>query len=82
MSLQQELESISKQSSERIPEPAGNIMQNQIKDLAESGILDRCIKVGDKTPDFELPDIHGKVVALSDLRARGPVVVSFYRGGW
>ena len=82
MSLQQELESISKQATERIPEPARNIMQNHIKVLSESGILDKCLKVGDKMPDFELLDIEGTAVVLSELLARGPVVVSFFRGGW
>jgi len=33
-------------------------------------------------PDFALPDTHGHVLALKTLLDRGPVVISFYRGGW
>jgi peroxiredoxin Q/BCP len=33
-------------------------------------------------PDFALPDQDGDVVRLADLRARGPVVVTFYRGSF
>jgi thioredoxin-dependent peroxiredoxin len=35
------------------------------------------LKVGDMAPDFALPDEHGNVVRLSDLRGRR-VVVYFY----
>ena len=39
-------------------------------------------KVGDKAPDFSLPNADGKPVSLSDYTSRGPVVVIFYRGYW
>ena len=38
--------------------------------------------VGDRAPDFELPDIDGGTVRLYDLLADGPVVLAFYRGAW
>ncbi|MFC1805601.1 peroxiredoxin-like family protein [Planctomycetota bacterium] len=39
-------------------------------------------KLGDKAPGFELPNATGKTVALADLLEKGPVVVTWYRGGW
>lgn len=36
------------------------------------------LQVGDKAPDFELPDQHGTTLRLSTLLANGPVVVYFY----
>jgi hypothetical protein len=39
-------------------------------------------KVGDKAPDFSLPNPDGKTVSLTDYTARGPVVLIFYRGYW
>ena len=38
--------------------------------------------VGDRAPDFALPDATGETVRLSDLLLDGPVVVTFYRGAW
>ncbi|MGH8132950.1 MAG: peroxiredoxin-like family protein [Steroidobacteraceae bacterium] len=40
------------------------------------------IPVGDKAPDATLKDISGTTRKLSDLYARGPVFIVFYRGGW
>jgi peroxiredoxin len=42
----------------------------------------QAIKVGQTAPNFQLPDAHGRPVALADLLQTGPVVVIFYRGSW
>ncbi len=36
------------------------------------------IKVGDRAPDFTLPDTDGKPVTLSKLLEQGPVILAFY----
>jgi peroxiredoxin Q/BCP len=36
------------------------------------------LKVGDRAPDFILPDTDGTPVSLSALLARGPVILAFY----
>jgi peroxiredoxin Q/BCP len=36
------------------------------------------VEVGDQAPDFELPSQSGERVRLSDVWARGPVVLYFY----
>ena len=40
------------------------------------------LKLGDKAPDFALPNGDGKLVSLSELLTRSPAVVIFYRGYW
>lgn len=40
------------------------------------------IRLGDKAPDFTLKDQNGKEVNLYQLLKKGPVVISWYRGGW
>ena len=35
-----------------------------------------------RAPDFELPAHDGRTVSLSQLVARGPAVLVFYRGHW
>ncbi len=36
------------------------------------------LKVGDRAPDFTLPDTDGNPVTLSHLLVTGPVIVAFY----
>jgi len=50
--------------------------------LTKSGILDRCLKVGDSVPNFTLPNVSDRPIALQDFLAKGPAVISFYRGIW
>lgn len=61
------------------------VIQSQEKalaDLEQTGIIDQALKVGDEAPDFTLGDPDGKQVQLSLLLKDGPVVLTWYRGGW
>ncbi|MGY0626738.1 MAG: redoxin domain-containing protein, partial [Paraglaciecola chathamensis] len=40
------------------------------------------IDVGQQAPKFTLPSAQGQQVSLTELCAKGPVVVTFYRGDW
>lgn len=40
------------------------------------------LKLGDKAPDFALPNGDGKLVMLSEYTQRSPVLLVFYRGFW
>lgn len=53
-----------------------------IQAVVESGILETAKNVGDQAPDFQLKNALGKEVSLSDYLAKGPVVLTWYRGGW
>jgi len=63
------------------PEKAASY-QAGIDAVAKSGIYDRAKKSGDKAPDFTLKNAAGKEVSLSSLLEKGPVVLTWYRGGW
>jgi len=51
-------------------------------ELAASGLAGKALQAGDKAPDFDLTDTIGGTVTLFERLAHGPVVLSFYRGGW
>ena len=80
--LEAELEAIRAMARSRLPAEAQSLMQRSIDDLRASGILERVVKVGERAPDFTLPDADGTPVNLVGLVARGPVVLSFFRGRW
>jgi peroxiredoxin len=51
-------------------------------DLIESGQAERAVKAGDAAPRFNLPDADGAVFDSLKQLAKGPLVVTFYRGVW
>jgi peroxiredoxin len=69
-------------SAKKIPADVRRVMKAKTEELARSGLVETSLNVGDKAPDFDLPNANGKTVRLSDLLQHGPVVVAFYRGGW
>lgn len=82
MSLQQKLNTMKQESmATKSPEQV-KVMLDVTEKLVNSGIADRAIKVGETWPDFSLPDDKEDLVNSNDLTAKGPLVVSFYRGVW
>jgi peroxiredoxin len=57
-------------------------MHRATADLIASGKALNAKKAGDKAPEFALKDPDGLVVSSGDLLAKGPLVISFYRGVW
>ena len=59
-----------------------NTFENGIEELNASGMVDRALKVGDKAPVFELKNALNKTIKSQDLLKAGPLVITWYRGGW
>jgi len=57
-------------------------MHHATAELIASGQAQRAKKAGDVAPEFILKDSDGKPIASRDLLAKGPLIVSFYRGVW
>jgi len=53
-----------------------------IQKVIETGILDQAITVGNKAPLFTLQNATGEAVSLEAYLAKGPVILTWYRGGW
>ncbi len=80
--LNQRLTRIRESFAAQAPEAARAIMSRATADLRASGILSRLAPVGSPLPAFELSDSTGARVRSSELLARGPLVVTVYRGVW
>jgi peroxiredoxin len=66
----------------RVPADRQASMDKHVAHLAASGISRSAKQVGDRAPDISLRDQHGDIFDVATLLAKGPVVVTFYRGGW
>jgi peroxiredoxin len=58
------------------------IYQETIDRVTKAEIAGHALKVGQPAPSFLLPNAEGRLVGLDELLATGPLVVSFFRGGW
>lgn len=83
LSLQGKLDAFKAEFETRLAPPAVlAIMHRVTNELIASGQAQRALKAGDRAPDFDLPDSEGKTVSSRDLLAKGPIVLTFYRGFW
>lgn len=82
MSLAEQLDAIRAGAVKRVPEAQRTVMADATRALRESGILEGAARVGDRLPDFTLPNADGDEVRSEDLLARGPLVLTFFRGTW
>jgi len=56
--------------------------EDMVAELSRNGFMSQVLPQGAAFPDFMLPSAEGKLVALASALARGPVIVSFFRGEW
>lgn len=82
MTLQERLNEQKAKSAARIPKEAREVMHRAVEAVRQSGILERVLRVGARAPEWSLPDHEGRTVDSKGLLAKGPLVLSFYRGRW
>jgi len=80
--LAAQLEARAAKSREMAPPERIAAVEGAIANIADSGILAKAINLGDKAPDFTLPDALGNSVSLYEQLAKGPVILTWYRGSW
>jgi peroxiredoxin len=81
-SLAQQSQETVQEFMSRLPEQTRQTVMLSFERLLASDVGDNAKAVGDVAPLFCLPSARGGELCLSELLAAGPVVLSFYRGGW
>ncbi len=82
MSLKNKLAEFKSAFLAKVPEQILGTMQKAEDALKESRLAERALAAGNDAVDFTLPNARGEQVSSAALREKGPIVVSFYRGGW
>jgi hypothetical protein len=80
--LKSELDAFRARFLEQFPADKAAVMARADADLAAAFDRAAAVDTGSHAPDFALPNHHGETVGLADRLTRGPVVLTFYRGGW
>jgi len=78
MTLKEQLKEFD--SSRNRPPEVIAIIRRGIDYVRESGAAG--LRIGERAPEFTLPNQRGEMTRLSDRLSRGPVVLNFYRGVW
>lgn len=82
MSLKNDIDEFKSTFLPQIPGQLRNTMDKAQQTLKDSRIAERALAAGNDAVDFTLPNARGEQVSSEALRQQGPIVVSFYRGGW
>jgi peroxiredoxin len=87
--MSQTVHSLSEQLGETVgafmsslPDDDAQIVGASFEKLHASHTGEKAIAVGEIAPDFTLPGATGELINLHNKLNEGPVVLSFYRGGW
>jgi len=82
MSLEDELEARRQRAyAQRSPEER-KVRAAGVTAVANAQTAERALGEGEPIPRFQLPSIEGGLADAGLLLERGPLVISFYRGGW
>ncbi len=82
MSLKDRINALKAKYDATTPREKQEVMHRATEELEKSGLKDKAPKVGDRAPYFSLKDADGALISLGPLLEHGPVVLSFFRGGW
>ena len=82
MGLEQQLEEFKAQFLRTAPAGRAALREAKIEELRTNFALEAAAGMGTQAPESRLPDVKGDLVSLTNLLRDGPVVVTFYRGGW
>jgi peroxiredoxin len=82
MSLKEQLAEYRAGWYQRVPAERQAIMQRHIDELRSGTIPRTMLKTGDHAPEIVLENARGATIDVGTLLKKGPVIVTFYRGGW
>ena len=80
--LKAKLAALRSAACEDMPTPELATLTRTTARLRRSGILERCLQVGESVPNFSFNDNQNKERHLYDMLVEMPVVVNFFRGFW
>lgn len=81
-SLQALLDAVAQHMVSVFPANALLSISSTIARQAADNLAAQSLQAGSDAPLFTLPDAGGSNVSLASLLQRGPLILTFYRGGW
>jgi peroxiredoxin len=82
MSLKAQLDACRRAFDTSTPPGIVAALAGSVAELVQTGFVRQAVKADERAPLFRLRSNAGDFVSLSEALDRGPVVVSFFWGGW
>ncbi|RFU80737.1 thioredoxin-like fold [Trichoderma arundinaceum] len=82
VTLASQLSNLAEGVKQNAPAPIVSIIDESIAGLKASFDKSAVIQAGATLPSFKLPNALGQEVTSESLLAKGPVLITFYRGEW
>ncbi|MEL0656994.1 peroxiredoxin-like family protein [Pseudoalteromonas issachenkonii] len=82
MSLKAQIDAYNVQKDAKLPADVLALMNTTNEELIAQHIKDNALQIGQEVENFNLANHNGENIELADLLKKGPVIISFYRGGW
>jgi peroxiredoxin len=82
MSLKAQIDACRRAFEASTPPGIVAALEGSVAELVQTGLVGEAVKAGERAPLFRLRSNTGDFVSLSEALDRGPVVLSFFRGGW
>lgn len=80
--LKQQIEELNENLAKQLPVEVLEMFGKSIQDLKSSEIEENSIAIGERFPDFNLPNTTNETIELKELLQKGKVIVAFFRGNW
>jgi len=82
LSLREEIRKFQNTMMENTPRELLKKLQKSRDSIITNNSKINFLKENDEIPIFSLPDQTNNVISLDSLLEKGPLVITFYRGGW
>ena len=77
-----QIEQLNHKLSSQLPQDILNAFGSSVEDLKTKNIEDNSIQVGQKMPEFLLPNAYGEKIHFTQILKKGKMILAFYRGSW
>lgn len=77
-----QIEQLNHELSSQLSQDILNAFGSSVEDLKTKNIEDNSIQVGQKMPEFLLPNAYGEKIHSTQILKKGKMILAFYRGSW
>ncbi|MDN5422440.1 MAG: AhpC/TSA family protein [Chryseobacterium sp.] len=81
-SLAQQIDKLNHTLSSQLPIEVLQAFQKSIEELKTSNLEKNSLKIGDKMPEFSLPNTVGQMISSREILKKEKMILTFYRGNW